>query len=84
MSRAFRSLGFFLQEDVRKGFLAGQFMNGDYGRREDSSEWRPVEAIVADLARNGDSHHVRGSECGDDGKAPGRFFRFLKEVIDRF
>ena len=49
MSRSYQSLGFFLPVQVKAGFADGRFRSGDYGRYEDSGEWRPVEVIVAEL-----------------------------------
>ena len=54
ISRAFNNVGFFKPQEVQTGFETGQFRSGDYGRYEDSGEWRPVEVIVAELKqRNG-------------------------------
>ena len=49
ISRAFQSLGFFGTDEVRSGYDKGQFASGDYGRYEDSGEWRPVEVIVGEM-----------------------------------
>ena len=52
MSRAFNNVGYFTPQEVQAGFDTGQFKSGDYGRYEDSGEWRPVEVIIAEL-KNG-------------------------------
>ncbi|NMC63974.1 MAG: hypothetical protein GYA55_12495 [SAR324 cluster bacterium] len=49
ISRAFKSLGFFRPEELTEGFESGKFVSGDYGRYEDSGEWRPIEVVVSEL-----------------------------------
>lgn len=49
ISRAFKSLGFFKPEELSEGFESGKFISGDYGRYEDSGEWRPIEVVVLEL-----------------------------------
>ena len=46
MSREFKSLGYFTPEEVRQKFAKGDFNIGDFGRYEDSGEWRPVEVVL--------------------------------------
>ena len=46
MSREFRSLGYFTPAEVKDRFKKGDFKAGDFGRYEDSGEWRPVEIVV--------------------------------------
>lgn len=51
ISRSFQSLGLFKQEEIKSGYDTGQFISGDYGRYEDSGEWRPIEVVVGEMTK---------------------------------
>lgn len=51
ISRDFKSLGYFDAKDVVESFQKGKLSNGDYGRYEDSSEWRPVGIVVETMPK---------------------------------
>ena len=46
MSREFKSLGYFTPQEVKEKFTKGEFKAGDFGRYEDSGEWRPIDVVV--------------------------------------